>query len=381
MAKKQLKVCMIGFGHAARALCRLLLDKAEEIYAEYDTEILVTAISGRSKGSVMNPSGIDLEELLCTYNLTGKLQITGTPSIKGMPSTVSETSTEMQIAKEASLKNDLDIGTLGLIDHCEADVMIELSTLSIMDGQPAIRHIEKAFDRELHVITANKGPIAWDFQRLSALAQERGLVFLYETTVMDGTPIFNLVKETLHGCKVLSFKGILNSTTNFILTEMEKGSSFSEAVIEAQRRGFAEADPSMDVDGWDAAAKTAAIANVLLSANLRPTDIRRTGIEGITAEEIRAARADHKKIKLLCEGYMDQGHAVGLVHPVYFPDSALYSTIDATSSILSITTDLMGEISIIEKDPEIEQTAYGIYSDLLTLIKMTAISSVAHGEA
>lgn len=367
MAKKQLKVCMVGFGHAAQALCRLLLDKAEELYLEYDTEIIVTAISGRSKGSILNAQGIDLEELLCAYNQTGKLQIAGAPSIEG------------QIAKEASLKNDQDPIALDIIDRCDADVMIELSTLSIMDGQPAIRHIEKAFERGLHVITANKGPIAWDFMRLNALAQERGLIFLYETTVMDGTPIFNLVKETLHGCKVLSFKGILNSTTNFILTEMEQGGSFEEAVKEAQRRGFSEADPSMDVDGWDAAAKTAAIANVLLEANLRPTDVRRTGIDGITAEEISAARADHKKIKLLCEGYTDQGHAVGLVHPVCFHESSLYSTIGATSSILSITTDLMGEISIIEKNPEIEQTAYGIYSDLLTLLKKTAISSAAQG--
>jgi homoserine dehydrogenase len=186
---------------------------------------------------------------------------------------------------------------------------------------------------------------------------------------MDGTPIFNLVGETLHGCKILSIKGILNSTTNFILTEMEAGSSLDDAVIEAQRRGFAEADPSMDLDGWDAAAKTSAIANVILNCTLKPTDIERTGIRAISAEDINKAKEDGKKIKLICEAFIKNDKIVGRVHPVLIPSTEIYSTIDATSSILSITTDLMGEVSIIEKNPEIAQTAYGIYSDLLTLIK------------
>lgn len=359
MAKKQLKLCMIGFGNAARSFCRLLLEKADELEMEYDTEIVITAISGRSRGSIMDPRGIDLKKLLKSYEESGRLQIEGEDSPEGI----------------------MGRATLDIIESCDADVLLELSTLSIKDGQPAIRHIEKAFERGLHVITANKGPIAWDFQRLNAMAQDRGCIFLYETTVMDGTPIFNLIRETLHGCRVLSFKGILNSTTNFILAEMELGGTFEDAVKEAQKRGFAEADPSMDIDGWDAAAKTAAIANVILHADLKPTDIQRTGIGAITPDNIRGAKASHKKIKLLCEGYFEDGRAIGKVHPVLIPETELYSTIDATSSILSITTDLMGEISIIEKNPEIEQTAYGIYSDLLTLLKKKAISFVASGVA
>ncbi len=350
MADKQLKLCLIGFGHAARSFCRLLLEKADELREEYGTSILVTAIAGRSKGSLMNSEGIDLKELLEVYAKTGRL-------------------------------TDTEISSMEIITDCDADVMLELSTLSIMDGQPAISHIEKALERGQHVITANKGPIAWDYKRLSRIASELGCIFLYETTVMDGTPIFNLTRETLHGCKVLSFKGILNSTTNFILAEMELGGSFSDAVKEAQRRGFAEADPSMDIDGWDAAAKTAAIANVLLKADLKPTDIQRTGIGAITPDDIKKAGEAHKKIKLICEAYLENGRVIGKVHPVEVDVNALYSTIDATSSILSITTDLMGEISIIEKDPEIEQTAYGIYSDLLTVLKKIAVSRVASGVA
>ena len=338
---------MVGFGHSAIAFLRLLMEKKDVLGSDYGCEVLITAIAGRGKGNLRDDQGIDLEALLKRYFLSGRIPMEAI----------------------AQKDNSPALSTLDIIASAKADILLELSSLSIMDGQPAISHIEKAFERGLHVITANKGPIAWDYQRLKTIAGSRGLFFLHETTVMDGTPIFNLVEETLHGCKIVSFKGILNSTTNFILTEMEAGSSFDDAVIEAQRRGFAEADPSMDVDGWDAAAKTSAIANVILHCALKPTDIERTGIRAITAEDIKRAKAGHKKIKLLCEAYMDQGEIKGRVHPVLIPDDELYSTIDATSSILSITTDLMGEISIIEKDPEIAQTAYGLYSDLLTLIK------------
>lgn len=344
MEKTELRLCMIGFGNAAVAFCQLLLKKLPDIEENYGLKILLTGIAGRSKGSLLNSQGIDLGTLLKAVAATGKLS---------------------QKCEEL-----LDCSTEKLIDQCDADVLLELSSLSIMDGQPAISYIEKALAKGLHVITANKGPIAWDFDRLSKLAESHSRIFLFETTVMDGTPIFNLVRETLPGCKVLSFKGILNSTTNFILEEMEHGNSYESAVKEAQRRGFAEADPSLDVDGWDAAAKTAAIANVLLKAGLRPTDVDRTGIAGISSEDIKAAQKNQQKIKLLCEGYIENNQAVGSVRPVLLDRNDLFSNIDATSSILTITTDLMGELSIIEKDPEIQQTAYGIYSDLLKLMQL-----------
>lgn len=344
MEEKQLKLCMVGFGNAAAAFCQLMHEKMTVIEKDYGVKVLLTGIAGRSKGSLLNGQGIDLAALLQSVAGTGKLS--------GMPEEL------------------LDCSAEEVINRCNADVLVELSTLSIMDGQPAIRHIETAFARGLHVITANKGPIAWDFDRLNKLAERQNRIFLFETTVMDGAPVFNLISETLPGCKVLSFKGILNSTTNFILEEMEHGNSYQDAVKEAQRRGFAEADPSLDVDGWDAAAKTAAIANVVLKARLRPTDVDRTGISGIGIEEIKAAQERLQKFKLLCEGYIENNQVVGRVRPVLVAGNDIYSNIDATSSILTITTDLMGEISIIEKDPEIKQTAYGIYSDLLRLINL-----------
>lgn len=343
MINKEINICLVGFGNAAKEFCRMLTTKSPEIKVSTGYDVKVTAIAGRSKGSIINPRGINLTKALMEVENTGRFDV--------------------------SSEDTVNMETLQVIENCSANVLVELSTLSIYDGQPAINHIETAFEKGMHVITGNKGPIAWKYQKLRDNSKQRGLQFLYETTVMDGTPIFNFVKYTLPGCKVLSFKGILNSTTNFVLEEMESGNSYEAAIKEAKRRGFAEEDPSMDIDGWDAAAKTAALLNVLMDTNINPTEIDRQGIADITLRDIEKAKEKQCKIKLLCEGYIEDNIAKGKVHPVYINNNDILSNIDATSSILGITTDLMGEVQIIEKNPEIQQTAYGIYSDLLTLIK------------
>lgn len=341
MENKNINICLVGFGNAAQEFCRMLISKKQELKINTGYDITITAIATRSKGSIINDNGINLEKALSDVAQNGKFDVNTTGTMN----------------------------TLDVVKLCKANVLIELSTLSIYDGQPAITHIETAFEKGMHVITGNKGPIAWKYQQLRDNSKEKGLQFLYETTVMDGTPIFNLFKYTLPGCNVVSFRGILNSTTNFVLEEMEQGKNFEDAIKEAKRRGFAEEDPSMDIDGWDASAKTAALLNVLMDTNVNPTQIDRQGISHITLEDIAKANEKQCKIKLLCEGYIEDNKPKGKVHPVYIKNDDILSNIDATTSILGITTDLMGEVQIIEKNPEIQQTAYGIYSDLLTLIK------------
>ncbi|MDP3387022.1 MAG: hypothetical protein Q8S24_07300 [Eubacteriales bacterium] len=337
---KRFNLCLIGFGNASRAFCKILLDHHESVKKITGHDVRVTAIAARSKGSLIDKDGINLENVLSRIEKHQKIHET----------------------------ESTDLDTLSLIEQSGADVMIEMSSLSIKDGQPAISHIEKAFDLGMHVVTANKGPIAWKYKALKKIADDKNLQFLYETTVMDGTPVFNLVRFTLPGCRVKSFKGILNSTTNFVIEEMEKGNDYESAIKQAQLEGFAEADPTLDIDGWDAAAKTTALANVLLGGDLTPLDIDRTGIGHITATDVNNALKDNKKIKLICEGGFKNGQVVGKVSPQLVEQSTLFATIDATSSLVSITTDLMGEVIIIEKNPEIQQTGYGIYSDLLTLL-------------
>jgi len=349
MKSKELSLCMIGFGNAGKEFCRMLIEKKEEIKNSYNCNVIVTAISTRSKGSLLDQSGVDLRRALQEVEEEGRFS-------KENPQRVDSTAMEM-------------------IKKSDADVLIELSTLSIKDGQPAISHIEEAFRNGMHAITANKGPIAWDYRRLKAMADEKGLSLFHETTVMDGAPIFNLVEKTLPGCKVLSFKGILNSTTNFIMEEMEAGSDYETALKEAKRRGFAEADPSMDIDGWDAAAKTAALINVLMDGNATPMTIDRTGIGDITLKDIEESKAKGGKIKLFCEGFRDEDSVKGRVYPAFVDNKDIFSNVDSTTSMLSITTDLMAEICMVERNPEIQQTAYGIYSDLLTLIRNTGGTS------
>jgi homoserine dehydrogenase len=344
MKNQEINICILGFGNAAQGFCRLLLSKRKELKVKTGYDIYVTAIATKSKGAILNDKGIDLEKILRDVEKNGRFDVNAADTVK--------------------------LNTLDVIKECKANVLVELTTISIYDGEPAITHIETAFEKGMHVITGNKGPIAWKYQKLRDTSKERGLQFLYETTVMDGTPIFNLFKYTLPGCKVLSFRGILNSTTNFVLEEMGKGKCYEDAIEEAKKRGFAENDPSMDVEGWDAAAKTAALLNVFMDTNINPTEIDRQGILNITLEDIEIAKEKQCKIKLVCEGYIEDNKPKGRVHPVYINNGDLFSNIDATSSILSITTDLMGEIQIVEKNPEIQQTAYGIYSDLLTLIRI-----------
>ncbi len=340
---QQVSLCIAGFGNASKTFCHMLLQQRQQLLQDYNTEVQVTGIAGRSKGSLLDPNGINLVRAL------EEIAASGSFSVDNPQYTTRD--------------------TLHIIEASNANVLLELTTLSINDGQPAITHIETALAKGMHVITANKGPIAWDYTRLKQLAEAQARLLLHETVVMDGTPVFNLVNKTLPGCQVLSFKGILNSTTNFILEELENGSSYDETIREAQRRGFAEADPSLDVDGWDAATKTSVLLNTLMKASVTPMDIERTGITHITPEEIKKARDQGFKIKLLCEGWFENGIATGRVHPVWIQMNDLFSTIDATTSILCLQTDLMGEVCVVERHPEIEQTAYGIFSDLLTLLQ------------
>lgn len=342
---RELKIAMLGFGNAGQAFAKLIRDKKEEIKTEYNCDVKVVAITTGTRGSLVNDAGIDLDQAIGDLERLHRFA-----------------------ADRADFSEMASMEIAGTVDY---DVLIELTPLVILSGQPAIDHIKAAFNRGRHAITANKGPIAWAFEDLRKLAKEQGVRFYYETTVMDGTPVFNLVEETLPMCKVTEVTGILNSTTNFILEELAMGKDYDAVILEGKERGFVEADPSMDVEGWDAAAKTTALLNVLMGADITPDQIDRKGIEGITAQQIREAGARGKVIKLLCSGTLKNGKVIGRVAPEEIDQTELLATISGTSSVVSITTDLMRTVSIVEHDPGIEQTGYGIFSDLIRLIRTT----------
>ena len=254
------------------------------------------------------------------------------------------------------------------IARVPADVLFEITPLDPRTGQPATRHVRQALARGLHVVTANKGPVAFALRFLRALAARQGRLFLHEGAVMDGTPVFNLVARCLPGARILSFRGTLNSTTNLVLSRMEQGLSRDAALCDAQRLGIAEADPRNDLDGWDAAVKGCALANALLGASVRPSQVRRQGIAGVSLPGVRRALAAGFRTRLVVRGARARGRVRVSVAPERIPlgDPLAGSGPDAA---LVFETDLMGEIGVFERGATVDQTAYALLSDLLEILR------------
>lgn len=340
---KTLKLGLLGFGNAGRAFAKILDEKRQEIAKTMGADIIVTGITTGSRGALYNSGGIDLRKAWTEIEENGRFD-----------------------RKHCDYS---DWNSMTMVENGEYDVIVEMTPLDIFTGQPATDHLRKAMERGKHAITANKGPIAWYYKELHMLAEKMGVLFYYETTVMDGTPIFNLKDETLKFCKVTEVNGILNTTTNYVLEEMAKGKNYDDIMEEGKKKGFVEADPSMDIEGWDAAAKVTALLNVLMDAGITPKDVDRTGIENITMEDIKKAEAQGKIIKLICNGSLENGVVTASVKPVLVEKGGLMSAIDGTSSVVQITTDLMGTLTIIEHDPDLVQTGYGVFSDVVRIVR------------
>jgi homoserine dehydrogenase len=338
-----LRVAIIGFGNVGQGFARMLLSKRDWLLRSKGLDVEVVAISTRSKGSLMSDRALDLERALDEIENSGTL------------SGYSEALT--------------DLPPLKMIERTVADMMVELTTLNIDTGQPAMEHIAKALGCGMDVVTANKGPIAFAYNELRALARSRGVHLRFEGTVMDGTPIFSLVERALPGCEVLGMTGILNSTSNFVLGEMSSGKSTDDAIAEAQRRGIAEADPSLDIDGWDASAKITALANVLMNAGMTPKDVDRTGVREVTKKMLDEAMDQGMKIKLIASARRVGGDVKLTVEPKRIGQDSPFWNVDGTSSALTISTDLMGDLTIFEQDPSLTQTSYAVFSDMLHIIE------------
>ena len=340
---KHYDLALIGFGNVGRALARLLARKREVLADEFGLTFAITTIITGSHGSAHNLEGLDVEEAL---NLSA-----ASKSLLGLSS--------------QQLPND----TLGLIHSCGADVLFENSPVNYESGQPAIDHLRAALEQGMHAITANKGPLVHAHQELTDLAASVSRKFYFESTVMDGAPIFSLFRESLPGAKLIAFQGILNSTTNLMLARMEAGDSFDQAVAYAQSIGIAETDPSGDVDGWDAAIKVAALATVLMGISTKPSEVNRKGIREITPEMITQARKAGKRWKLVCSAERIGDKVETAVAPEMVSPGNLFYNIEGTTSIVRFDTDVLGKLSIIENDPGPETTAYGLLADFLNATK------------
>jgi homoserine dehydrogenase len=250
----------------------------------------------------------------------------------------------------------------------QADVLFEATSLDPHTGQPAIDYLRAALEMGAHAITANKGPVVHAYRELQALAAETGKRFLFESTVMDGVPIFSMFRENLPGLELRGFHGILNSTTNVILGGMEAGLSFEDSLKRAQEFGVAETDASNDIDGWDAAVKVAALVTVLMDSPIPLREIRREGIRALTGDAVRAARLAGKPYKLVCRAQRTASGIKASVAPEQVPLSDPMAWIEGTSSIVYFETDLFPGLALTEVNPGPEATAYGMLADFVRAV-------------
>jgi homoserine dehydrogenase len=335
-------LALLGFGNVGRALARLLLRKECELQDKYDLTFRVTGIATGRHGSAIDPDGLALEQALAAV----------------------ESGQSLSPLTKIPVTDPLDF-----IRSVPADVLFENSPVNVATGQPAIDHLRAALKLGMHAITANKGPVVHAYRELSDLAKSKGRKFYFESTVMDGAPIFSLFRYALPAAQVTSFRGILNSTTNLILGRMEAGGTFEDAVQYCQQIGLAETDPSGDVDGWDASIKVAALVTVLMGAAFKPQQVDRTGIRDITAEMVAEARAHGKRWKLVCTAEMDGNAVKGRVAPeLVSPSSPLYG-VEGSSSIIEFHTDTLSSLSIVEGNPGPETTAYGLLADFINAVR------------
>ena len=254
------------------------------------------------------------------------------------------------------------------LEKARSDVLVESSSLDAQTGQPAIDHLRAALEFGAHALTANKGPIVHAFHELTRIAREKNKSFLYEATVMDGVPIFSMFPMGLPATELQGFSGVLNSTSNVVLTEIEKGRSFDEAIKRAQGIGVAETDPMADLDGWDSAVKVAALAIVLMGAPVRLEQVRRIGIRGLSEEKIRSVREAGMRYKLVCRAERRGDTAECTVQPELLLAADPLANLEGTSSAIRFDLDVFS-LSLVEHNPGIEATGYGLLADFLRAVR------------
>ena len=316
-----MKLAFIGYGNVARSLAQLIGQKRHEF------PFTITGIHTLRHGTAIDPAGLPAEPAFG-------------PRMESIEA---------------------------FLDAARADVAVELTTLNPSDGEPAISHIRAAFDRGMHVVTANKGPIAHCFAALRDHAAREGVGFRYESAVMDGAPVFNLWEHTMPGVKVLGFTGALNSTSKIVIETMEAGGSFEYGLATARTMGIAEGDGSYDVEGWDSAAKTAALANVLMDARTTPQQVSTRGIGRLTPARVREIARQGKTVRLISRARRTPAGITLRVRAEVIDRTDLLALVPGTSNLILFHTDLMGTFGTVSIEPLVPQTAYGAFSDLVNL--------------
>jgi homoserine dehydrogenase len=333
------RLALIGFGNVGQGLVQILYNKGDTYAENFGLRIFIVAITDLKYGSAYDPKGLDLSTLLKIISEHGNL------------------------SSLLSQGNHWD--SLTMISQSNADVIVEISYTNFETGEPALSHIRAAIENQKHVITTNKGPIALKYQELTDLARARKVKLGVEGTVMSGTPVLNLGMKLLAGTEIRRIEGILNGTTNFILTKMGNGASYADALAEAQAKGYAEADPTGDVEGFDTAGKLVILSSTIMNTSLDIKQIDRVGITGITIKDIEQARQNGSTWKLV--GMLEK-QAQGVrasVKPLCLPQGHPLANVEGVTNAITFNTDLLGDITIIGPGAGRMETGYAIMCDLL----------------
>jgi homoserine dehydrogenase len=338
------KLALIGFGTVGQGLVEILGAKADELKAQYGFKAQIVAISDSQKGSIYHPNGLDVKAALRIVQETGSLE--NYPDSQG-------------------LVRGWD--SLTTIRDSNADTVVEVAWTDLETGQPAISHVRAAFEAGKHVVTSNKGPAALAYRELQQLADSCGVRWGIEGTVMSGTPALRLARTALAGCRIGEVRGILNGTTNFILTEMEAGASYADALAEAQRLGYAEADPAADVEGHDALGKLLILSAVVMDAPLKRDQVTRQGISHITLDDVKRAQAEGKRWKLIAQLRREGDRVEARVGPQAIPATAPLAGVAGATNAITYVTDLLGEVTLVGPGAGRRETGFALLADLLDI--------------
>jgi homoserine dehydrogenase len=365
-----LDLILIGFGNVGQRFVSLLDEQRTTLARQYGISPRIVGIATQRHGQVFSPRGLDVARVRLKPDTTYPSP-TPPPSppkysshpyvVSGFSRTVNRNADNTLVFLRDALRKS------GAAARERRLVVVETTTLDVNRGEPAASYIRTALAANAHVITANKGPVACAYAALRRAAERADRRWLFEGAVMDGVPVFNLVRETMPAVKILGFRGIVNSTTNFILTAMEQGQRFDDALAEMQTRGIAEADASLDIDGWDAAAKTAALANVLLGARLTPAAVERQGITPEAAARAIEATSRGRRLKLVARAARQPRGVTARVSLEELAGDDPLAQIEGQQNAIILSTELLEEIAIVQRGGGLTQTAYALLADLVTI--------------
>ncbi|MBS3179938.1 MULTISPECIES: homoserine dehydrogenase [unclassified Pseudoclavibacter] len=344
-------LALIGFGGVSRALAELISSDAERLTRQLGFSLRVVAITDLAFGSLVQPDGIDLAAVLAMPRGADFSALPG---------------------------GSADPRNHDVIQDCPADIVVEATFTNPVDGQPAASHVRWALESGKHVTTTNKGPVALHARALTALAEERGLSFEFEGAVLSGTPILRFAQQMLPGLTTTSVEGILNGTSNYVLGRREAGATLEAAIREAQELGYAEADPTADIEGSDVRLKVAILAQQVLGVDVSLASIDTQGISGISDADIREASEQGLRWKLIGSATRtDDGGVTAAVRPVALGEEHPLAGIAGATNAVTFTTDLLGQVTVSGPGAGRVETAYALLSDIIAIDAATRTSERA----